>query len=363
MVATGVSVVAGILFPSLAAAFPVLLALTSLAGLVVHAEVVVERLESVAKSVGVSEVIIATTLVSIGTSLPEISLHVLGSLEILADPANLALRQDISSTVLANNIGSDVVQQTFIMGSVIVMAAYMGGRDRFVFQKSFIKTDYLPMIGAHVLVLLLAFNGVISRLEGALLIGSFAAYMYYLYKHRADRLLRHGDSEPSSRPRLDLLVGLLSMGVVLGSAEIFLRVVRTLASGAGVPASFIGVLAGIVSAFPELVTAVIGMKKGAEGISLGTLIGSNVTNPLMGIGIGAAISGYAVPGPLIYWDLPVQIVTAAFLIVYLWNKQAVGSLLGREWNGGELTKFGGLALILLYLVYIGIRWQFFGVDF
>lgn len=360
---TGVGVALGIAFPGATSGFSLSLAALSLAGLVTHAEVVVNRLERVAKAAGVSEVIIATSLVSVGTSLPEISLHVLGSLDILANPGNQVVLQDVSSTVLANNIGSDVVQQTLIMGSVIVLAAFIGGKNRFVFQRGFIKTDYFPMIGAHVLVLLLALNGFISRIEGALLLSAFAAYMYYLYRHRSERLLRHGDSEPSNSLGLDLAVGLVSMGIVLGSGEIFLRLVTDVASGLGVPASFLGVLAGVVSAFPELVTAVMGMREGAEGISLGTLIGSNITNPLMGIGIGAAISGYAVPGPLVRWDLPVQILTAGLLVAYLWNRESVGNVLDRDWSRGELTWVGGLALMALYIFYIVVRWQYFGVDF
>jgi len=91
-----------------------------------------------AKSFDISEVVVATTVISIGTSLPEISVHVVGSLNILDNPGSI---NQISSTVLGMNIGSDIVQQTLIMGSVVVLASVMKGHDNFNFTKRFLKRE------------------------------------------------------------------------------------------------------------------------------------------------------------------------------------------------------------------------------
>jgi cation:H+ antiporter len=129
---------------------------------------------------------------------------------------------------------------------------------------------------------------------------------------------------------------------------------------------------------PEFITALSAVRKGAEGLSLGTLIGSNITNPLMGIGIGAAISSYTVPEPLIVFDLPVQILTALLLVVYLWNKERIGDLIAplfrtlglestankfEESENGVLTALGGIILITIYIVYIVLRALYFQTDF
>jgi len=146
------------------------LALVSIGVVVFSAEKIVEKMQSVAKSFDISEVVVATTVISIGTSLPEISVHVVGSLNILDNPGSI---NQISSTVLGMNIGSDIVQQTLIMGSVVVLASVMKGHDNFNFTKRFLKRDYFPMIGAHILVLLMALNGTIGRVEGLLLFCTF----------------------------------------------------------------------------------------------------------------------------------------------------------------------------------------------
>jgi cation:H+ antiporter len=107
---------------------------------------------------------------------------------------------------------------------------------------------------------------------------------------------------------------------------------------------------GLASASPEFVTAISGVRHKAAGVSLGTLIGSNIANPLVAIGGGALLSTYSVPTPLVYWDLPMETMTAAALLVFL--------LL----TGRRLGRAGGVYLIALYGLYIGVRVAFFAVD-
>ena len=344
--------------------------------IVFSAEKVVEKMQSVAKSFDISEVVIAATIISIGTSLPEISVHVVGSFNILGNPG--AMNQ-ISGTVLGMNIGSDIVQQTLIMGSVVVLASVIAGRNKFIFTKKFLERNYIPMIAAHLLLLLFALNGVLTRLEGLIMVTVFAGYIYYLYSKRDEKILRSGDAAPSQRPWRDLGIGLAGMLLLVAFSDVFLSVTEKLIAETGISGSMIGVATiGLVSATPEFVTALSAVRKGAEGLSLGTLIGSNITNPLMGVGLGAAISGYSVPSPLIQWDLPVQIATAVLLVTYLWNRQRTGNLLAPIFSAlgmnrtatklegmenGVLTALGGILLVLLYFGYLAVRAIYFGVDF
>ncbi len=353
--------------------------LASIFVVVFGAEKVVGKMEAVAKYYGVSEVVIAMTIISIGTSLPELSLHLVGSFKILGDPGNVQLFQTVSATVLGNNIGSDVVQQTLVLGLVVISAAWLKNSKKFTFSRKFLKRDYAPMMGTTLLTLILAWDGLLSRLDGMILFGSFVGYMYYLYTTRGEQLLRQGDGKPSMRPRYDLVVGIIFMVVVIYSADIFLQVVELGIKATGLSGSMIGVaVAGVVSAMPEMVTAISGLRQGAEGISLGTLIGSNITNPLLAIGLGSLISTYAVPRPLVLWDLPMETITAGILLAYMLNKERIGDMLApvagflgmksvKERLEGtkdlELTMAGAFLLILLYVFYLYIRWQYFQVDF
>lgn len=348
----------------------------SIAVIFLAAEKVVDKLERVAHYFGVSEVIIAMTLISLGTSLPEITLHVVGSFNILSEPA---LLNQVSGTVLGMNIGSNIVQQTLIMGSVVFLASFISGKKQMKFSRGFVLKEYLPMVGAHLLLFLLVLAGSLTRLDGLILISVFSAYMYYLYSGRHRKVVDRGDKEKSENPYLDMFVGLVAMVAVVVFSDLFLGSVESLIAVTGLSGSMIGVaVVGFVSAMPEFSTAITGLRQNAEGISLGTLIGSNITNPLLGVGIGSLISGYTVPRPLILWDLPVQITTASLLVIYLWNKETIsesmenvlqyiginrGSEKLRERENGVLTAIGGLMLVSLYLLYIGVRTAFFTADF
>ncbi len=401
--------------------------------LVFGAEVVVSKMEGVAKHYGISEVVIAMTVVSVGTSLPELALHLVGSLNILAsstagfrlfgiDLATLLLEghgeavrllaeQGLitaetavsssevylakSGTVLGANIGSDVVQQTLVLGLVIMSSAFLADRHSFSFSRKFLLRDYAPMMGTTLMTLILALNwrdvfkflsggalevsGTLTRVDGLVLIGSFVAYIYYLYTTRKEELAEQGDVEPSARPLFDFSLGVLAMVLVIASAEVFLRVVEVAVAETGISGSMIGVATvGIVSAFPEMITAISGLRHGAEGVSLGTLIGSNITNPLLAIGSGALISTYAVPRPLVMWDLPMETVTAGALLVYMFSKQRIGDVLagsarsiGMEALAERLEATenrvisiaGAFLLVLLYFIYLYVRFTYFKYDF
>ncbi|MFB6242232.1 MAG: sodium:calcium antiporter [Candidatus Nanosalina sp.] len=351
--------------------------LLSILLVVLGADKVVNKIEGVAKYYEVSEIVIAMTIISIGTSLPEISLHVVGSYNILLQGSTGAFRE-ISSTVLGGNIGSDIVQQTLVLGLVVLSSSLATGRG-FNFSKKFVRRDYLPMVGASVLTLLLVLDGFLSRLDGLILVGTFVSYMYYLYTTRNEKLKEQGNATPSQNPAQDMFIALLGMGVVLYSADVFLRVTEIVIKSTGLSGSMIGVaVVGVVSAMPEMTTALSGVYHEAEGISLGTLIGSNIVNPLMGIGLGALISTYTVPRPIIVWDLPLKTASAIVLLGYLLGRDTLTDFSARlarslgldslsdkleDMDSRVLSVGGALLLVILYVVYLYVRWQYFPSDF
>ncbi len=322
-------------------------AVVAVVALVYGAERVVDRLTAIAEFYGIPDVVIAVSVVSIGTSLPELLSHLVASAGILSGSLSYEIA---SSTVLGANIGSDVVQQTLVVGVVVLAFTWMGSKNRFQFDHKFLKINYLPMIGVHLMTLVLAWDGYLSRLDGGVLFGSFLVYMYFLYYTRDDRL--NHDVEESDNIQRDAIITGAALIVVLSSAHVLLKVTEQIVAVTGLGGSIIGVMTlGIAAALPELFTAIQGIRHQASGIALGTLIGSNITNPLLAIGLGSIVSTYWVPRPLVLWDLPMQVVTASMLLVYLLfiSDRKLG------WKGG-------IYLVGLYGFYVVIRFMFFAVD-
>jgi cation:H+ antiporter len=221
----------------------------------------------------------------------------------------------------------------------------------------------IPMIVTTIMCIVLGVDGIYSRVDGLILFGSFLIYMYYLFmderKHYREE--DHGFTEEGETPEgvpqnareawRDAFVALLALLLTVGSAMIALQATEVVVARTGIGGSLIGVITlGVASALPELITAISGARHGDSGISLGTLVGSNITNPLVAIGGGAIISRYWVPRPLVLWDLPWETVTGALLWVILWL------------NKGKLGKWGAVYLIALYFIYITFRMIFFAGD-
>jgi len=322
--------------------------------LVVASNVAVKKLTGLAGYFRLSTTFMGVTVVALATSIPEIAAHFTASFGILSG----ALDYEVSSAVvLGANIGSDVIQQTLIMAIVVLMAGKLH------FKKYFLWKTMIPMIITTLMCIAFGIDGQYSRVDGLILVGSFIAYMYYLYvderKHYKEE--DHGFGESGETPEgipqnakeawRDTFIALLALLITVGSAMVALQVTEVVVAQTGIGGSLIGVLTlGIASALPEFITAVSGVKHGDSGIPLGTLVGSNITNPLVAIGGGALISTYWVPRPLVFWDLPWETITGAILWVILWL------------NKGKLGKWGAYYLIALYFIYVTLRMIFFSVD-
>ncbi|NLE93830.1 MAG: sodium:calcium antiporter [Chloroflexi bacterium] len=332
----------------------IVVGLGSLVVLVLGANQAVKKLIGIANYFKLSSTFMGMTVLSIATSLPEITSHFTASVNILRGALDF---QTGSAIVLGANIGSDVVQQTFIMGLVILLSGTL------YFRRYFLWKSMIPMIGTTVMCIILGFDGNYSRVDGAILFGTFLAYTYYLYtderKHykEEDNQLQSeemAEDVPQNGKEVvrDSLITAVLLGVIIFAASIVLKATEITVDITGVGGSLIGVMTlGLASALPELTTALAGIRHKEAGISLGTLVGSNITNPLLAIGGGALISTYAVPRPLIVWDLPWETLTGILLWIILY------------FNHGKLGKKSGIYLIVIYFIYIIFRGFFFNIDF
>lgn len=327
------------------------LGLVALVILILSSDQAVKRLSGLAAYFNLSTTFMGMTVVSLATSIPEISAHMTASAGILRGTLDWEIG---SAVVLGANIGSDVVQQTLILGLVVFSAGTL------YFRRYFLWKSMLPMIITTLMCIVLGLDQSYSRLDGLILFGSFVAYTYYLFVDERkyfskDKEEAEKDTEnvpQSGREALWYgLVAIASMAVTVLSAQIVLHGTEFIVRRTGVGGSLIGVVTlGIASALPELTTAISGIANKEHGISLGTLIGSNITNPLVAIGGGAMLSTYWVPRPLVAYDLPWETLTGMLLWAILWFRK------------GKLGKGGAIYLMGLYVVYLVFRATFFSDD-
>jgi len=298
-----------------AQAFPVqiILGIAALAILILSSERAVKEVVGIANYFHLSATFMGMTVLSLATSIPEITSHYTASVGILRGTLDFQIG---SSIVLGANIGSDVVQQTLIMGLVVFLSGTL------YFRRYFLWKSMIPMIGTTVMCIILGWDRTYSRWDGLILFGTFVAYTYYLYRDerkyykKAPEEAATEDEGPHTPRELvvSILIALGTMALTIFSAQIVLGITEQIVRVTGVGGSFIGVVTlGVASALPEFTTAIAGVRQDSHGVSIGTLVGSNITNPLVAIGGGALVSTYWVPAPLVLWDLPWETLTGAIL--------------------------------------------------
>ena len=327
----------------------VIIGVVAIVFLVFVADKVIEKLIKLSKKLGISHLFVGLTIIAIGTSLPEITTGVVASLDIVSGKIDPFIA---SATVLGTNIGSDIVQQSLIIGIVGLLAVL---RLRTIHVKRiFIKEDGLVMVLAAILLLLFGLDREISRVEGAVLFFGYILFLWFLWLKEDRKIHDHKrfnlDGNDKKNIFIDVVYILAGLGVIIFSAEYVLRVAEFFVIMYGVGGSLIGIMViGVATALPELTTSITAILKGASSISIGTLIGSNITNPMFALGLGAMISSYQVPKPIIVYDLPVKIVSSIILMWFLWRNRM-------------FTRKEAMTMISIYFVFILVRLRYFAVD-
>ncbi|WP_323192565.1 hypothetical protein [Halostella sp. PRR32] len=299
--------------------------------LVTAASRAIDRLLALAEYYDVEEALVGLTILAVGTSLPEIGSHFIASLGILSGALDY---QTTSAVVIGGNTGSSTVQQLLLVGILLI------GYGSLDLTETFVRESYLPMLGVFVVTMALAWDGTISRLDGLLLVTLYVVYVgVRVIRRERTQTLRE---PPSVNPRRDAVIAISLLVLVLLSASLMLSVIEAVIDMLALGGSMVGIVTiGVAAALPELTIVMDAIRRRSPNVALGTLVGSNIVNPLLGIGIGGAISTYYVPPAIVLWDLPFKLVTGAGLLG--WTLYV---------NDGELTRTEGGYLLGLYFVFV-----------
>ncbi len=307
--------------------------------LVVGADVMVRGASRLAVSFGISPLVVGLTVVAFGTSAPEMAVSVGAT---LAGNADLAI---------GNVVGSNIANVLLILGISALITPLL-------VAEQIIRQEVPIMIGASLLMVVMALDGHISRFEGALLFALVVAYTVFLIRQsrRASKATEDefADEIPTSNwdrhwsVQLALVAGGLAL-LVLG-ADWLVNAAVGVAKIFGVSDLVIGLtVVAVGTSMPEVATSIVAALRGQRDIAVGNVVGSNVFNIFAVIGATGLVSSAGIPVPEAArnFDLWVMLAVAFACLPIL--------ITGREiarWEGGVF-----LAYYAAYTAYLVLAAQ------
>jgi len=297
------------------------------------AEWLVKGSSLIARYIKISAIIIGLTVVSFATSAPELFVSVTAQLKGSADIA------------VGNVVGSNIANIGLILGlAALVSSLKIHGRT--------VKNELPMVIMVSALLFILCIDKQLSRLDGTILIILFGLFLYYnIYFARKDREEKKEIEKELETEKIDrkkrwlwnifrVLIGLALL--VIGSKFLVDSSVE-IAKTIGISEMVIGLtLVAIGTSIPELATSLVATIKKEQDISVGNVVGSNIFNILLILGVASLISPIDVNFKMVRVDMAIMIFFAV-LLLYLMRRNYQLS----RWEGGIL-----LVCYVSYIIYL-----------
>ena len=304
-----------------------------LIALVWSADRFVDGASAIAKRAGLTPMLIGLTIVSVGTSAPEILISIMSA---LADSGELAV---------GNALGSNIANVGLVLGVTLLFSTIM-------LRRSTTLVD-LPLLMAVVLLTWwLLYDLELSKTDSFILLGTLGLFFIRVTQHA-----RHPDNNRESRiiPTLTLPMAWLSFlaGLILliASSRILVWAASHIALELGVSELVIGLtIVAVGTSLPELAASVMSALKGHADMAIGAIMGSNMFNILLVLAIPGFWGSLQLPAEVVNRDMvAVFLTTLVLALAALWS-----------WNGetgtSTLKRGTGLLLLSLYIAYYG--WLF-----
>lgn len=312
--------------------YPTVIAV-GLVALVWSADRFVDGASAIAKRAGLTPMLIGLTIVSVGTSAPEILISIMSA---LADSGELAV---------GNALGSNIANAGLVLGVTLLFSSITLGRDTTWID--------LPLLMVVVLVTWFLLNDLeLSRSNSLVLLGMLALFFFRVAQHARQS---NDGVETREIPTLTLPLAWLSFlgGLVLliASSRILVWAASHIATELGVSELVIGLtIVAVGTSLPELTASVMSALKGHADMAVGAIVGSNMFNMLMVLPIPGLWGSLSLQAAVVSRDMVTVFLTTlvlALTALWRWNGTSGSSTLGRG---------TGLLLLSLYIAYYG--WLF-----
>ena len=290
-----------------------------------------EGAASLARKFNVPEIVIGLTIVAAGTSAPELFVSVASAL------------QDTPDLAVGNVVGSNIMNTLLIVGVTAVVAPM-------TISRATVAKDIPFSAVASLLLIVLCLDtfasidiagNMLSRIDGFIMLAGFTLFMVYTFS-----VAKSSPSADDARDKAvtpvwkSLLFIVIGLACLVVGSDVFVSSASSVAEQLGVSQSVIGltIVAGGTS-LPELATSVVAARKGQSAIAIGNVIGSNVFNILLILGVTSVICPMQIGGITIV-DMGVMLLSVLLVWLFSFTRYTV-----EKWEGVVLT--------LIYVAYTG----------
>ena len=288
--------------------------------LLVGGDLLVKSSAALAAKLSVSPFLIGITVVSFGTSAPELLVSL-----------NAAL-QGSTGIAMGNVIGSNITNITLVLGLTILLRPINFDSKRYLFS-------WLIMLVSSIMFYGFSLDEIIDPIDGLFFISGLILFISLSIRYRHSSINEEEVEENINTRMIPLYFILGAAGLYFGS-EFLVSSSVVIAKYIGISEFVIGItVVALGTSLPELVTSIIAILKGQSSISIGNLIGSNIFNVFAVLGITSLVKPLGTGEKLLTSDLPIMIGVTLLLGLFLFISR-------------KLRRIEGVLLISIYLIYL-----------
>ena len=278
---------------------------------------------SLARRMNIPQIVIGLTIVAMGTSMPEFCVSFVSAIKGTPDLA------------VGNIVGSNIFNSLFIVGCAALVAPM-------TILHSTVRRDIPFALVSSVMLLMMCLDSTISRLDAAILFLFFVVFMVITVRGAR----QGGDAEEAQQaeekpksPAWAAAMIVVGLALLIGGSNVFVDNASALASSLGVSDAVIGLtIVACGTSLPELATSVVSARRGQSGIAIGNVLGSNVFNILMILGITGIIQPMQISG---ITSVDLSILVASMILLWLFS-----------YTKCTLSRWEGAVLVPVFLGYI-----------
>lgn len=306
----------------------IIILLVAFVVLIKGADIFVDGASHIARNFHLSKILIGLTIVAFGTSAPEFAVSI------------KAMLSGSGEIVLGNVIGSNIINVLLILGvSSLVHSLNV--------KNNTVKRELpITLMLTSLLIILMMDNlfdanvvNTITRSDGIVILLVFGVFIYYLISMMRNKKVEEEDSTPPWSMKKSILFTVLGIIAIVVGSQFVVESASNIATILGVGERMIALtVVAFGTSLPELVTSIIATKKGEYDIAIGNVVGSNIFNIGIVLGLPVMIFGGVSIGAFSYVDLFAFFISVLLLFIC-------------SWNNYKITKKEGILFLVVFVIY------------